>query len=606
MEEPPRFLPQKYLSRLFILISFFELVLLLSSVSAQIENEAINVSPKREFRAVWLTTVYGADWPDRALSASEQQEQLERIYDTLTALHFNAVVFQVRARGDLMYPSQYEPWAVSLTGFLGKDPGYDPLQFAVDEAHRHGLEFHAWWNVCKVADGKQPPVSTSPPHIIRRHPEWVRLWENRNSAGAVVNPEYWLDMGLPEVRSYLVDVVLEMVRRYDIDAIHFDYLRYPGKEFDDSLTYAIYGRGEPLDQWRRENLTAFVRAVHDSVMRLKPWVKVGAAPIGIYKNLPGASGWQGYVEAFQDARQWLKESGGLDYIIPQIYWTLESNPRFGVLARDWIENSSKRAVYLGVGTYRPQVLKEVGEIIDTSRALGSLGNCFFRYRNIAGDSVVAQRYMLPALVPPMPWKDSVAPQPPMNLVARVENRTHVRLSWQLPNQASDGETASRFVVYRFRGMNQQINDPSNIRWITARVETSFIDDLGKPGALRYTYGVTALDRLANESTLSNTVTIVIPTIVRIASLFQVENNLSKPFWTGASEFFFGYQLDTSAVVRLELRDGQGNIVREILSGYRAEGEHIVRMDVTGLQPGIYTITLMTPNFRRTEGFMIER
>jgi len=174
----------------------------------------------------------------------------------------------------------------------------------------------------------------------------------------------------------------------------------------------------------------------------------------------------------------------------------------------------------------------------------------------------------------------------------------------MPNQASDGETASRFVLYRFRGMNQQINDASNIRWISPQTETSFVDDLGKPGAVRYTYGVTALDRLANESSLSNTVTIVIPTIVRIASLFEVENNLSEPFWTRASEFFFGYQLDTAAIVRLELRDARGNIVREILSGYRAEGEHIVRVDVSGLQPGIYTITLMTPNFRQTKGFVI--
>lgn len=558
--------------------------------------------PKQEFRAVWLTTVFGADWPGGAANPSDQRRLLAGIYDTLASNHFNAVIMQVRARGDLLYPSGYEPWAACLTGTLGKDPGYDPLQFAVDEAHRHGLEFHAWWNVCKVADANDLAVTT-PLHVVRRHPEWIRTWKNLTNDGRVASTEYWLDMGLPEARAYLVDVVLEMVRRYDIDAVHFDYLRYPGFEFDDSATFARYGGGAELAEWRRDNLTKFVRAVHDSVVRIKPWVKVGSAPIGIYRNLPGASGWQGYELLSQDARRWMRE-GIIDYVAPQIYWGLENNPRFGILAADWIKNAYGRHTYLGIGAYRPEVISEIGRIIDTSRSLGGLGQSYFRYQNVCRDSVIAGEYTFYSLMPPMPWKDGVPPQPPLALSGRVENGTSVRLTWQPPERAGDGEIASRFVLYRLGGTKRSRDDASAIRWVSPRTETSFLDDLSRPDAVRYTYCVTSLDRLGNESGPSNTVAVLVPRVAKIAKVFDVGDGLAEPVSTGRDILRAAYQVSSPGRVRLEVRDAGGNSVREVAGGFRSGGEYVVGVTLGGLPQGFYTLTLVTDSTAYSRRFVV--
>lgn len=323
-----------------------------------------SISPKREVRAVWIPTVWGLNWP-KTFDPEEQKRSLISIFDRIRNLKLNTVVLQVRARGDLLYPSQIEPWAASLTGTLGKPPGYDPLKFAIEEAHKRGLEFHAWWNVVKVADGSEGPPSSVPLHVVNGRRDWVRPWANRDRNRRVTSIEWWLDMGLPEVRAYLVSLVMEMVRSYDIDAIHFDYMRYPGMEFDDEKTYIRYGGGMPRDEWRRENINKFVRAVYDSIIAVKPMLKVGSAPIGIYKNLTGAKGVQAYVELSQDARRWLAE-GKQDYVMPQLYWGLEGNPRFDVLVHDWQKHSSGRHVYAGVGAYKPAVLGPIPALIDST------------------------------------------------------------------------------------------------------------------------------------------------------------------------------------------------------------------------------------------------
>jgi len=305
------------------LYSFILSILLISNLFSQ-------VYPKRETRAVWLTTVYGLDWPTaKATSSSgiqQQKNELIQILDNLKSANFNTVIMQVRARGDLIYPSQYEPWATSLTGTLGRNPGYDPLKFAIEETHKRGMEFHAWWNVVKVKDDSTLPPNTNPPHIVLRHPEYVKYYKPNN--------EWWIDMGKPEARNYLINVVMELVRNYDIDGIHFDFIRYPNPDFPDSDTYALYANEYPdINEWRRENINKFVRAVYDSIKRVKPWVKVGSAPIGIYRNIcdssgvyiysrncgscpsgttPVATGWQAYCSIYQDSRRWLME-GKHDY-----------------------------------------------------------------------------------------------------------------------------------------------------------------------------------------------------------------------------------------------------------------------------------------------------
>ena len=211
----------------FLSLNFFSLI----SLQAQTSIAA----PKWEVRAVWLTTAGGADWP-KTYDVAAQKKSLVEIFETLQKKHFNTVFFQVRSRGNTFYRSQYEPWAAELTGTLGRDPGWDPLEFAIEEAHKRGMELHAWFNVAKVYNIGQPPLS-SPPHILRSHPEWAQLYEG----------DWWVDMGRPEVRQYTENLVMELVRLYDLDGIHFDYIRYPGEKFDDWNSFRLYGDGTARD-----------------------------------------------------------------------------------------------------------------------------------------------------------------------------------------------------------------------------------------------------------------------------------------------------------------------------------------------------------------------
>ena len=239
--------------------------------------------PKTEVRAVWLTTVWNIDWPLTSGQTSQKQEMIN-LLDYLKDANFNTIMFQVRARGDLLYPSQIEPWGKSMTGTLGSNPGWDVLSFVIQEAHARGMEVHAWFVTYRVWDSSTQPPVTSPLHIVRSHPEYCKTYVEGTSTS------WWLDPGIPAVRTYLRSIVTEMVSNYNLDGIHFDYIRYPDASFDDAATYATYGGGMNKDDWRRNNISQFVSEVYSDVQSIKPMLKVGSAPIGIYKNIPG----QGY------------------------------------------------------------------------------------------------------------------------------------------------------------------------------------------------------------------------------------------------------------------------------------------------------------------------
>src|SRR5690606_3025151 len=196
--------------------------------------------PKEEVRAVWLTTAWGLDWPKSIRTVDGQKNALINILDKLKDANFNTIYFQVRARGDLIYKSEIEPWSVNLTGIMGRDPGYDPLQFAIEEAHKRGMELHAWVVVYKVY-GLETPPATNPPHVLLSHPELCKAYGSEG---------YYMDPGYPETTTYLLNLFMEMIRKYDIDAIHFDYMRYPGSNFNDADSYAKYGQGQNKSVWR--------------------------------------------------------------------------------------------------------------------------------------------------------------------------------------------------------------------------------------------------------------------------------------------------------------------------------------------------------------------
>ncbi|MGW6138565.1 glycoside hydrolase family 10 protein [Streptomyces sp. NPDC055140] len=277
----------------------------------------------RDMRGMWLATVANRDWPSKpGLSAAQQRAELIAHLDTAVGRHLNAVVFQVRPTADALWPSPYEPWSEVLTGVQGKNPGWDPLGTAVAEAHRRGLELHAWFNPYRIANHTDLSrlVST---HPARRHPDWVVPYGGK----LYYNP------GLPDVRKFVQDAMLDAVRRYDIDAVHWDDYFYPypvaGQVFDDDDAYAAHGGNFPdRASWRRDNTDRLVREMAASVKRIRPRTQFGISPFGVWRNAATdplgsdtRAGVQTYDDLHADTRKWVRERW-IDYICPQIYWNI--------------------------------------------------------------------------------------------------------------------------------------------------------------------------------------------------------------------------------------------------------------------------------------------
>ena len=393
--------------------------------------------PLREFRAMWVATVRNMDWPSRAdLTAEQQQQELLAILDRAATLKMNAIILQVRPEADALYASPYEPWSRYLTGEQGKKPDttWDPLAFAVEEAHKRGLELHAWFNPYRAAYRRDEERAAS--HISRRRPDLV-----------VPYGQYlWMNPGVAEVRHLMVRVVLDVVRRYDVDGVHIDDYFYPYPEtvarrpleFPDDRTYAAYRRGGgrlSRSDWRRRNVDLLIRDLYAAVKGEKMWVKVGISPFGIWRpgNPPGIeTGLDAYEHLYADARKWLRE-GSLDYIAPQLYWPIDPpGQSYPVLLDWWIEQNVKnRHVWPGLALYklpytnaRRLSSEEIVRQIELTRnTLGATGHVHFNAK-VVMDNVdgitdrLATLYVEPALVPPSTWLDKIAPDRPIASASR--------------------------------------------------------------------------------------------------------------------------------------------------------------------------------------------
>ncbi|MBW3623684.1 MAG: family 10 glycosylhydrolase, partial [Armatimonadetes bacterium] len=339
------------------------LLLVCAALPAAVAEETAKLqppAPQREFRGVWVASVANIDWPSkRGLTPAQQKEELIRLMDRARDLRLNALVFQVRPAADALYASLLEPWSEYLTGQMGKapEPFYDPLAFAVEEAHRRGLELHAWFNPYRARHASATsPISAD--HISRTRPHLVKSY----------GKSLWLDPGEPAVQEHSLRVILDVVRRYDIDGAHIDDYFYPYKErdangqiieFPDEPSWQAYRQsgGElSRESWRRENVNGFVRRLYEGIKAEKPWVKFGVSPFGIWR--PGfpeqIRGFDAYEQLYADSRLWL-EKGWLDYFTPQLYWKIETTGQSYPVLLNWWAEQNPQGRHLWPGNYTGRV-----------------------------------------------------------------------------------------------------------------------------------------------------------------------------------------------------------------------------------------------------------
>jgi uncharacterized lipoprotein YddW (UPF0748 family) len=449
----------------------------------------------REFRGAWIATVDNIDWPSKpGLSTAEQQRELRVLFDRAASLRMNAVIFQVRPSADALYRSELEPWSTFLTGRQGQapSPAYDPLEFAIREAHARGLELHAWFNPyrAKHPADKSPAAAT---HVSRRNPNLVRRY------GSYL----WMDPGDPTVRRQTLRVVLDVVRRYDINVVHIDDYFYPYPErntpFPDDATYRRYaaaGGKLTREDWRRANVDSLVRELYEGIKSTKRWVKFGISPFGIWRPGYPASvrGLDAYEQLFADARKWMNE-GWADYFAPQLYWRTDApQQRYVDLLGWWIgENRMGRHIWPGNFTSRASDAARnvwnpseiAAQVFLTRTQPGASGNVHFSMKAFGLSPALSTLfsgdvYAAPGLVPPSPWLADSAPASP-RVVARRS-----ALGWELSVTPSAADNTRLWTV-RWRGSDgwQSLIVPASRRTVSIRHASAAV--------------VTAIDRAGLES-----------------------------------------------------------------------------------------------------------
>lgn len=486
---------------------------------------AAGPSPKREFRAVWIATVGNIDWPSAPkLPVDQQKKELVNLLEFDRQEGINAVMFQVRPAADAFYAKGKEPWSKWLNGKQGQapDPFYDPLDLAITEAHKRGIELHAWFNPYRATTDLNA-AAISPQHITRLKPEWFFVY----------GPNRLFNPGLPEVREYIIKTILNVVDNYDIDGVHMDDYFYPyriaGQKLNDTDTFKQYGGDfSNIDDWRRDNVNQLIKALGDSIHKHKPNIKFGLSPSGIWANKgqnPEGSATHGgdsYYELYADSRKWIKE-GWVDYINPQLYWTFGYRlAAYETLVDWWSDNTYGRHLYIGHAAYRIAERKSPGflmpsQIPDQIKYLRAnprvQGSIYFSQKSLVNnplgfaDSLRQTYYKTPALPPVMLWLDSVAPNQPQQLTATALPGK-VTLRWTAPLPAKDKEPVYGYVIYRYTGDEKiDTNHPESIISIRYNAD-QVMDDTNTVPNKKYIYVITAIDRLKNESEHSEPITVV--------------------------------------------------------------------------------------------------
>ena len=480
---------------------------LLTALVLLIASAAVAQSPKREFRGAWIQCVNGQF---QGMSAETMQSTLTSQLDVLQRAGINAIIFQVRAEADALYKSNYEPWSRFLTGVQGKNPGWDPLQWMIDECHKRNMELHAWINPYRAKT--KGTAALSPAHPYNRYPQLFVKYGD----------QIYFDPALPENRKYICRIVRDIVNRYDVDAIHMDDYFYPypnpGEEFPDNISFAQYGKGYAnKNDWRRDNVNILIKEIHQTVRECKPWVKFGVSPFGIYRNQksdPNGSatnGLQNYDDLYADVLMWVN-NGWVDYNIPQIYWEIGHKAAdYDTLIRWWAKHSSNRPLFIGQDVMRTvkntdlnnRNIHQLPAKMKLQRTLpGVQGSCQW-YAAAVVENPGNYRTMLekdyhryPALQPLMPFMDDKAPAKVRKLKPVWTSDGYI-LFWTAPKAKKEMDQAVQYVLYRFaKGEKVNLEDASKIVTIT---RDTFFKLPYEDGKTKYRYVVTALDRLHNES-----------------------------------------------------------------------------------------------------------
>ncbi len=472
----------------------------------------------REFRAAWIATVANINWPSKAgLSTQEQQREAIALLDFLQKHNYNAAIFQVRPQADALYESELESWSVFLSGEQGKapEPYYDPLEFWIEAAHDRGLELHVWLNPYRAHHSTGGKVTDA--SIVKRHPEMVV---------ELKNGMWWMDPSKKETQDHSAAVVMDILKRYDIDGIHFDDYFYPyasynkNQDFPDAASYAEYKKtGGELAKadWRRDGVNKFVERIYKEIKAEKPQVKFGISPFGIYR--PGypksIAGLDQFTELYADARLWLNE-GWIDYYSPQLYWKInQTKQSFPVLLGWWEnENNHKRHLWPGINIDFGGDALNLDETINqimltrgmTPNSKGTLHwsiGPLLRYPNIAA-GILKGPYKDQALVPESPWLNPVLPEAPEVVIQYSGNI--VKVNW-----LTTGEDAFKWVIY------YKYNNTWNYKILDRNARSfeflRYMNAAAKKDALTH-IGVTAIDRTGNQSDFDEKVIDGKPTAIK--------------------------------------------------------------------------------------------
>lgn len=423
--------------------------------------QSLAQAPKREMRGVWVATVQHIDWPSyRNFNAIKQQEEFLDLVESHKKTGINALFVQVRTAADAFYAKSMEPWSTYLSGFQGQAPRpyYDPMEFMLKACHQRGMEFHAWINLNRATMNGQSLLSAE--HIARRHPDWFVRYQG----------QYLFNFGIPAARNYMVQLASKLVQDYPIDGLHLDDYFYPypvkGQVFNDQASYLQYRLpGESLEDWRRRNINTLIEDLHHGIKAARTKVKFGISPFGIWRHQSNDAkgsntrrGLQSYDDLYADTERWMRE-GWVDYLVPQLYWpTTHKSAPFEPLLAWWKSIPFRGHLYVGHGIYH---LKSEWSAMEMQKQLGLVrsypkvrGSVFYSSKHLQEnakgfrDTLRKASYAHPALVPAMPWIDSIAPAAPR--VKRFQKKDgRLVLEWEAGPGAADGDKAAYFALYRF-------------------------------------------------------------------------------------------------------------------------------------------------------------